>query len=319
MNSTNLDNLISAFIPMPVCIINSNGKVTSANDKIGEVFIYDAIIDSDIFALTGIKTADLYDAAKTNTSFLIRRNDRIFKMICQATSGEEDGNLTILFSDVTNFEELKEKYNNERICIAKIQIDNYDELIANTQLDIRGTISNEIDKATRAWAEKLNASINMLGEEAYVVSFEQSHLDKLIASKFDLLDEVRHIETGNDFPVSLSIGVGAGGKSPKQTEAYADAALDLALGRGGDQAVLKRGSKVEYFGGKLQTVEKRNKGKSRIVGHALRQLIDQSKKIFIMGHVNPDMDSFGSTLGVMRLCALREKDPYIIVDNYKET
>ncbi len=321
MTSANLDKLISACIPMPVCVINANGKVTSANDKIGEVFIYDAIIDSDIFALTGIKTADLFEAAETNSGFLIRRNDRIFKMICQMTSdalSKEDKHLTILFSDVTSYEELKEKYNNERICIAKIKIDNYDELIANTPLDIRGTVSNEIDKATRAWAERLNASINMLGEEAYVVSFEQSHLERLIASKFDLLDEVRHIETGTDFPVSLSIGVGSEGKSPKQIEAYADAALDLAQGRGGDQAVLKRGSKIEYFGGKLQTVEKRNKGKSRIVGHALKQLIDQSKKIFIMGHINPDMDCFGATLGVMRLCSLREKEPYIIIDNYKE-
>ena len=105
--------------------------------------------------------------------------------------------------------------------------------------------------------------------------------------------------------------MGAGGKTPVQTEEYADAALDLALGRGGDQAVLKRNMKIEYFGGKLQTVEKRNKGKSRIVGHALRQLIDQSKKIFIMGHINPDMDCFGSSLGIHRMCAICDKEPYI--------
>ena len=112
--------------------------------------------------------------------------------------------------------------------------------------------------------------------------------------------------------------MGAGGKTPVQTEEYADAALDLALGRGGDQAVLKRNMKIEYFGGKLQTVEKRNKGKSRIVGHALRQLIDQSKKIFIMGHTNPDMDCFGASLGIYRMCAICDREPYIVIDNYKE-
>ena len=318
MTSANLDRIVSGSIPMPVCIINKNGKITMANDKIGEVFIYDAIIDADFFALTGIKTAELYESAETNTYHLIKRNDRVFKLICQVTPEDEEGHLTILFSDVTGFEELKEKYNNERICIGKIQIDNYDELISNIPLDIRGEVTNQIDKAVRNWAEKLNGSINRLGDDKYVFSFQQIYLEKIIALKFEILDEVRNIETGADFPGSLSIGVGALGKSPMQTESYADAALDLALGRGGDQAVIKKGSQIEYFGGKLQTVEKRNKGKSRIVGHALKQLIDQSKKIFIMGHVNPDMDCFGATLGVMRLCALREKEPYIIIDNYKE-
>ncbi|MBR6528405.1 MAG: DHH family phosphoesterase [Firmicutes bacterium] len=319
MEATNFENIISSYIPMPVCMINSNGKITSANDKIGEVFIYDAIIDADIFALTGVKTADLFEAAKDSTRhIIIRRNDRIFKLICQTTSDAEDSHLTIVFSDVTGFEELKEMYNNEKLCIGKIQIDNYDELIANTPADARVAVSNEIDRIVRKWAEKISGAINRMKDDAYVINFAQVQVEKIIASKFDVLDEVRQIETGTDFPVSLSIGIGVGGKTPIQTEEYADAALDLALGRGGDQAVLKRNSKIEYFGGKLQTVEKRNKGKSRIVGHALRQLIDQSKKIFVMGHVNPDMDCFGAALGVMKLCSLREKEPYLIIDNYKD-
>lgn len=319
MTTTSIENIISSCIPMPVCVINSNGKITSANDKIGEVFIYDAIIDADIFALTGVKTSDLYEAAKDKSRYLIiKRNDKVFKLICQTMTEEEDSNLTILFSDVTGFEELKEIYNNEKLCIGKIQIDNYDELMANTALDERVAVPNEIDKILRKWAEKINAAINRMKDDAYVISFEHVQLEKLISSKFELLDDVRHIETGTDFPVSLSIGIGVGGKTPAQTEENADAALDLALGRGGDQAVVKRNSKVEYFGGKLQTVEKRNKGKSRIVGHALKQLIDQSKKIFVMGHINPDMDCFGAALGVMRLCFLREKEPYLIIDNYKD-
>ena len=317
--TVNFENIISSYIPMPVCMINRSGKITSANDKIGEVFLYDAIIDADIFTLTGVKTSELYEAAEDNTKHLIiKRNEKIFKLICQKTSDDDESNLTILFSDVTSFEELKEMYNNQKLCIGKIQIDNYDELLANTPLDARAAVPNEVEKIVRRWAEKINASINRMKDDSYIFSFEQMHLEKLIASKFDILDEVRHIETGADFPVSLSIGIGLGGKTPMQTEENTDAALDLALGRGGDQAVVKRNSKVEYFGGTLQTVEKRNKGKSRIVGHALKQLIDQSKKIFVMGHINPDMDCFGAALGIMRFCNLREKEPYLIIDNYKE-
>ncbi len=318
MTYVKLENFIASYIPLPVCIIDKNGKIVSAGDKIGEVFLYDNVVEADIFALTGIKAADLFSAADTGTHPLLSRNDRIFKLICQRVDGGEKEELTILFEDVTSLEELKDKYNAERLCIGKIQIDNYDELIANTPIGSRIWLPNEIDKLVRKWAEKINASINKMNDDSYVVAIEQQYLDKVIAAKFDILDEVRKIDTEADFPVSLSIGVGAGGKTAAQTEEYADAALDLALGRGGDQAVLKRNMKIEYFGGKLQTVEKRNKGKSRIVGHALKQLIDQSKKIFIMGHADPDMDCFGASLGVMRLCATNDKDPYIVIDNYKE-
>lgn len=318
MTAMKLEDFMSSYIPVPVCVINKRGKVVCAGEKIGEVFLYDDIVDADIFALTGIRVSELYDAAETESHPILKRNDKKFKLICHKVSQEEDSNLAILFSDVTNMEELKVKYNNEKLCIAKIQIDNYDELISNTQVEYRISLPNEIDKIIRKWAEKIYASVNMMGDDSYIATFEQQYLNTLILSKFDILDEVRSIETAADFPVSLSIGVGAGGKTPVQTEEYADAALDLALGRGGDQAVLKRNIKIDYFGGKLQTVEKRNKGKSRIVGHALRQLIDQSKKIFIMGHANPDMDCFGASLGIQRLCAICDREPYIVIDNYKE-
>lgn len=318
MMAAKLENLISSYIPMPMCVIDKNGKVINANDKIGQVFLYDGIVGGDIFALTGIKVCELYNEAKNNNQPLLKRNDKIFKLICHQVNSSENSELAILFEDVTTFEELKEKYNKEKICIAKIQIDNYDELLANVHIDAKISILNEIDKTIRAWGEKIDSSINMIKDDSYVVAFENMYLDKLIASKFELLDEVRNIDTGIDFPVSLSMGVGAGGSTPLKNEEYADAALDLALGRGGDQAVIKSKDKMKYFGGVLQTVEKRNKGKSRIVSHALRQLVDQSNKIFIMGHSNPDIDCFGSSLGIVRFCILCNKEPYIVIDNYND-
>ncbi|MBR6585771.1 MAG: DHH family phosphoesterase, partial [Firmicutes bacterium] len=202
---------------------------------------------------------------------------------------------------------------------AKIQIDNEDQLIGSSGAAPNLSLSTEIDKAIRRWAARMNATVTRIKSSSYVVWFEQQHLDRLIANKFDILDDVRELETGADFPASLSIGIGVGGKTLAQSEEYADAALDLALGRGGDQAVVKRNIKVEYYGGKLQTVEKSNKGKSRIVGHALKQLIDQSKKVFIMGHRNADMDSFGAALGLMRFCTLSEKEPYIVIDEVSDS
>lgn len=348
-----IETSMTKYIPMPICVINCQGKVIEASERISDVFLYDGILDSDIFALTGIKTSDLYASSESGNYPMIRRNDRVFKLVTnkigEKQEAEETGteqipnagskfeaeeenqrkkhleeikeerDLAVFFCDVTNLEELKDRYNDEKPCIAKIQLDNYDQLIDSTGPVPRLALSSEIDQVIRKWAGRINASISRVKNSNYVVWFEQQYLDKIIASKFDLLDDVRNLETGTDFPASLSIGVGVGGKTMAQTEEYADAALDLALGRGGDQAVVKRNIKIEYFGGKLQTVEKSNKGKSRIVGHALKQLIEQSRKIFIMGHYNPDMDSFGSALGVNRLCTLSDREAYIVIDEYNES
>lgn len=348
-----IETSMTKYIPMPICVINCQGKVIEASERISDVFLYDGILDSDIFALTGIKTSDLYASSESGNYPMIRRNDRVFKLVtnkigenqeAEETGTEqipnagskfeaeeenqrkkhleeikEERDLAVFFCDVTNLEELKDRYNDEKPCIAKIQLDNYDQLIDSTGPVPRLALSSEIDQVIRKWAGRISASISRVKNSNYVVWFEQQYLDKIIASKFDLLDDVRNLETGTDFPASLSIGVGVGGKTMAQTEEYADAALDLALGRGGDQAVVKRNIKIEYFGGKLQTVEKSNKGKSRIVGHALKQLIEQSRKIFIMGHYNPDMDSFGSALGVNRLCTLSDREAYIVIDEYNES
>ncbi len=313
------DNSILEYIPLPACFINAQGKVTGASARINEVFVYDEILEGDIFALTGIKLSELYESAAGGTHPLIKRNDKTFRISAKKLTEDDEDGLAVFFSDVTNLEDLKDRYNNEKPCVAKIQLDNYDELIDSTGPVPRLALSSQIDGIIRKWAAKMDASVIRVKSSLYVVWFEQQHLEKIIAAKFDLLDEVRNLETGADFPASLSIGVGVGGRNMAQSESYADTALDLALGRGGDQAVIKRNIKIEYYGGKLQTVEKSNKGKSRIVGHALKQLIEQSKKIFIMGHDNPDMDSFGSALGITRLCVLCEKEPYLVIDEVNES
>ena len=319
MSQVKQENNINLCIPLPLCVINNQGKVIDANEHIGDVFIYDAIVDADIFTLTGIKATDLYTAAEEDTHPLLKRNEKVFRLIAYLMGDEPDSNLGIIFNDVTGMEELKDRYNSEKPCVAKIQVDNYDQLIDSSGPAPKLGLSSQIDQTIRKWAAKMSASAARIKGSNYVVWFEQQYLEKLIAAKFDLLDEVRALETGADFPASLSIGIGVGGRTLTQTEEYADAALDLALGRGGDQAVVKRNIKIEYYGGKLQTVEKSNKGKSRIVGHALKQLIDQSKKIFIMGHRYPDMDSFGASLGIMRLCCLSDKEPFIVIDEFNES
>lgn len=313
-----IEKLLSYYSPIPMCIVNNQGKVTRANGKIADVFKYDGIVDADIFALTGIKLADIVSAAKDETTLHLKRNDKIFKIV-SGVIGEGETEATLLyFVDMTSYENLKELYNDDKVCIAVVNVDNFDELTSSAGDDREMELSSEIDKLIRNWAAKLDAAVTRYRDHQYDIVFTHKNYKWLVSNKFSILDEAREIETEADFPVTLSIGIGIGGKTPAESDIYAQDALDLALGRGGDQAVVKNVRNFEYYGGKSQSVEKGYKGKSRIIAHALKTLMSQSTKIFVMGHKNPDMDCFGASLGIHRVAAGIGKDVYIILDSYND-
>lgn len=313
-----IEKLLCVCCPIPLCVIDANGKVSRANDKIDEVFIYDGISGTDIFQLTGIKHQAIIDATLENRTLMISRNDKVFKIQTAFVGKGETASIALYFIDITNFEMLKTLHNKERACMAVVSVDNYDELIATAGEQGQMMISTQVDKIIRAWGAKMQASTTRHKEHMYFIVFAYKHYETLAENKFSILDDIRAIETEADFPVTLSIGVGVFGKTLEENDQYANDALEIALGRGGDQAVVKKGKAIEYYGGKAQTVEKRNKGKSRVIAHALRQYIDQSSKIMIMGHRNPDMDCFGAALGIHRIAATAKKDAYIIVNGYNE-
>ena len=302
-------------IPLPCFVVNEEGIIIESNDRIADVFAYDGLDGAKLFALTGVKRAELIESIKGERETTIERNDKMFNMISEL---DENGLLYVYFLDVTKREEYKSRYRNKKPAIVIIAIDNYDELIASASSDNKMLVPTEVDKVIRQWASKYKASVSRVGEDEYIMFVYRENAEKIIESKFEILDEVRKIESMIDFPVSLSIGMGLSGDSPAETEEYAQAAIDLAMGRGGDQAVVKNGNRMHYYGGKLQTVEKSNKGKSRIIGHALKQLILESSKVLIMGHKWPDMDCFGASIGAYRICESCDKDAYIVIEEYNE-
>ncbi|MDD7718593.1 MAG: DHH family phosphoesterase [Eubacteriaceae bacterium] len=309
------DNKILTSLSIPMCIVDQNGKVLKANEHIGDVFLYDGLEGSDFFVLTGIK---LNLTGESNSKHVIERNGKTFQLLIME-SPESNDEYVIIFKDISDYENIRRQYEAEKICVCKINIDNYDELTATTVPEIRISITAELDKQIRHWAAKYNGAITRFNASQYIMYFQYSYLSKLIESKFDVLDQIRTIETTADFPMSLSIGIGVGEKDVVACTESASAALDLALGRGGDQAVIKKGTNIQYYGGKSQTVEKSNKGKSRVVAHALKRLITQSRKVVIMGHQNPDMDCFGAALGIYRMCLMFEKEAYILLDKVNES
>ena len=283
------------------------------------MFKYDGIIDGDIFALTGIKLPEIMNAAKEGSALLIKRNDKAFKILTGFIGEGESASVMMCFIDVTSFENLKDLYNDEKPCIALINVDNLEEMTPSGKEENELEVSTEIDKLIRGWADKMGAAISRYKEHMYELLLTHKNYKELVNNKFCILDEVRKIDTNMDFPVTLSIGIGVGGKTIAESEDYAQDALNLALGRGGDQAVVRNVKNFEYYGGKSQSVEKGYKGKSRVIAHALKLLMTQSSKIFIMGHVNPDLDCFGASLGIYRIAKTVGKDAYIVLNSYNNT
>ncbi len=314
-----IEKLLAYYTLVPMCIINSIGKVTRANKKIADVFKYDGIIDGDIFALTGIKLPEIVIAAKEGTALYLKRNDKAFRILCGFIGEGENASVMMSFIDITSFENLKDLYNEEKPCIALINVDNLEELTPSGKEENELEISMEIDKLIRNWSAGMGAAVSRYKDHMYEMLLTQKNYKQLVVKKFSILDDVRAVETNMDFPVTLSIGIGIGGKTIAESEDYAQDALNLALGRGGDQVVVRNVKNFEYYGGKSQSVEKGYKGKSRIIAHALKLLMTQSNRIFIMGHSNPDMDSFGAALGIYRVAKSIGKEAYIILNSYNNT
>lgn len=319
MIDTAFEEKMTKYSPVPVVVVNSNGKVVRANELMSNVFIYDELTGYDFFQLTGLKNEDLKQIAATGESRLISRNDKDFRVFAARDSEEEDGNIFVYFYDITAFMKVKERYDEEKICVARINIDNYDDLISGTDPSMRMTITSQLDKIIRDWSARIKGSIVTMRAGQYIMYFQHRYLSGMIEQRFSILDQVRDMETQTDFPMSLSIGVGINGPTLGETRNYADAAIDLALGRGGDQAVIRDGTKIRYFGGQNASVEKGSKGKSRVVAYALKRLIEQAERVVIMSHRNPDMDAFGSQLGMARICQLYGKNASIVVDHVNDS
>jgi c-di-AMP phosphodiesterase-like protein len=201
----------------------------------------------------------------------------------------------------------------DKTCFAFISVDNYDELLRVTTEESRALVSAEIDSKVRSWAQSVGAAVSRGLAGVYHIAFERREFEEMALSGFSILEDMHSIKTQADFPVSLSIGVGFGGATPAQSYEFANFAHDLALGRGGDQAVVKSDERVTYYGGRKETSITRNKGKSRVMAHAMKRLIAQADRVLIMGHKNPDFDAFGSAAAMYRMVFANGKSADIVV------
>ena len=315
-----MDDTTRHFItnnPLPLCMLDQTGEILWINKKFAEIYDDVEMFNTNIKQLTNVKHTEFLSEDQVEKHLLVSHRGKTFRVMSSML--DNGGNIMLYWLDVTSLETLKNLYKDERICLGYINVDNYEDLLASSPPERKSSIAAEIDRTIRQWGQKTSISVTQVSKSKYIIILEMKQLERLEAVKFPLLDEVHAIETDADFPASLSIGIGVGGKTTMQSDDYAGAALDLALGRGGDQAVIKKVNKVEYYGGTLQTVEKRNKGKSRIMAHALRQLIDNAANVIIMGHKGPDMDCFGAALGIYHIARNCNKEAVIVINGHHDS
>lgn len=202
----------------------------------------------------------------------------------------------------------------ENTLVAYIMIDNLDELLQHIQEKYR-EIANDIASILKEWADSANGILKEFQRDKYIFIFHEKHLKDFIASKFSILDKIRDVRVGNvSLPVTVSIGIASSGKTLSEREKDAQAALDMALQRGGDQAVVKDDFDMKFYGGRTQSVQKRTKVRSRVTANELLSLMADSTNVLVMGHFNPDFDCFGACIGIARIAMFCGTPVNIIVD-----
>lgn len=229
---------------------------------------------------------------------------------------EEEALFAIYLYDETELVDALTEKEKIKLVAGHIYIDNYEEAMDSVEEVRRALLVALIDRKITKYMQTANAIIKKLEKDKYIFVCQQQHLELLQQGKFSLLDEVRSINIGNETPVTLSIAVGIDPEDDNYTTSYeySHMAMDLALGRGGDQAVIKRGDKIIYYGGKTQSAEKNTRVKARVKAHALKEMLVTKDQVIIMGHKKPDIDCLGAAIGIYRLAMLMDKKAHIVIN-----
>ena len=220
----------------------------------------------------------------------------------------------VYFTDITDIWTLRKRYEEERIAVGIVIMDNLEESTQGLDDQQRAALLARVTGQITAWASEHGILIKRLSSERHFMVMDVQTLKALEQTRFVILDEVRETTLDNKLPVTLSMGIAAGADKMTELGQLAQSSLDIALGRGGDQVAVRLGQRLSFYGGKSNAVEKRTRVRARVIAHALRDFIQQSDAVFIMGHKNPDTDSIGSAIGVLNACRSLNVEAYIVLE-----
>ena len=221
----------------------------------------------------------------------------------------------IYLLDETRLRRLERENIDQKLVVGLIYVDNYEEVLQSVE-DVRASLlAALIDRKINKFISGLDGIVRKLEKDKYFIVFKRQALDAVRSDKFSIIDDIKTVSIGNELQVTVSIGIGVGAETYSQLSDYSRAAMDLALGRGGDQAVVKDGENIYYYGGKTKQVEKNTRVKARIKAHALREIIESKESLLIMGHKISDIDSFGAAIGIHKAAKVLNKPAHIILND----
>ncbi len=221
----------------------------------------------------------------------------------------------IYLLDETRLRRLERENIDQKLVVGLIYVDNYEEVLQSVE-DVRASLlAALIDRKINKFISGLDGIVRKLEKDKYFIIFKRQALDAVRSDKFSIIDDIKTVSIGNELQVTVSIGIGVGAETYSQLSDYSRAAMDLALGRGGDQAVVKDGENIYYYGGKTKQVEKNTRVKARIKAHALREIIESKESLLIMGHKISDIDAFGAAIGIYKAAKVLNKPAHIILND----
>ena len=324
VNTTAKTTLINS--PFPLAIVETNGNVIWKSEKFVTEFESLDINMNDYLSeiVRSIKlTIENSDEGKQEKvrgtiDTNIKIENKMYNVLGSYVKShkmhqkEQEYTTILYFIDETYLKKLEQEQKDSDICIGIIMIDNYEEISQRISSEIKPQLIAKMEKYIYDWAAKYNSLIVKSDRDTFFCIMEQKYLKEAEADKFNILDEVKDIDVPDITQPTLSIGFSDDGDNNAEKAESARTVIDIALGRGGDQAIVKMDGRYQFFGGRTQEVEKRTKVKARIVSHALKELISEADNVILMGHSNGDMDSIGSSLGLYRLTKTLGKEAKIV-------
>lgn len=313
MNS-HLENSAAEYmnsLPAPVAVVDDSGTVVWYNQLFGENIAF----GNDIFGLDirDCVTVDI-NAVRNDGFSICSVNGSFYRISAEKFDKGDISFLVLYFHDETEYFNLKKITDETHPTVLIITIDNYDEILQNAKESDKAKTSVETEQLIESFMQGSNGVVKKTSANTFYAVLENKHVNEIISDKFKILDGARNIKLGDRLSLTLSIGVGQGASSLAESEKYARQCLDMALGRGGDQAVVKTDNGYRFFGGVSKGVEKKSRAKTRIIANTLQELIMGCDKVYIMGHRFGDLDSVGASTGLAGAVKLLGKEVKIAVD-----
>ena len=300
--------------PFPLVIAETNGNLIFRNTKFNQEFANIDINNYLTNIINDVKLEIKNNEKKEKIYDEIKIDKKTYKLYGDYMPLKDEYIIIIYFIDDSKLVELESLFDNKDMYIGLIMIDNYEEIIQRLEDSEKTGLMAEIEKKLYDWASEFKGLILKSERDTFVCIFEKQYIKEIEDRKFDILDTIKELQPSDKMQFTLSVAISNDGSSYLEKYKTAQAALDIVLGRGGDQAVIHEGDKYTFFGGRTQELEKRTKVKARIISHALEGLIQESSKVMIMGHSNSDMDCIGASMGIYRLTKSLEKDAYLVLN-----